>query len=302
MLNMSPANRIRVAPWITGLSVLLWISAGTVTAETATPPAKGLDLYLLIGQSNMAGRGKVDDESKQVHPRVFALNKGGQWVPATDPLHFDKPSAGVGPGLAFGKALAAAAPEARIGLIPCAVGGTSIKVWSPGQQDPGTKAYPYDDMLRRVRLALKDGSLKGIIWHQGESDRPATDWSRKQYAGKLTELITRLRKDLDAAQVPFVAGELAELDDATRERTQRFNELLHSLESTVAGYTCVSAQGLADKGDKLHLDSKSARILGQRYAAAMLGLLKGRQVAPGKGVVPEGEERTKDAPDSNQHI
>lgn len=115
---------IKVAPLITGLSVLLWAFAGTASAETATPPAKDMELYLLIGQSNMAGRGKVDEESKQIHPRVFMLNKDGQWVPATDPLHFDKPSAGVGPGLAFGKALAEAAPEVRIGLIPCAVGGT----------------------------------------------------------------------------------------------------------------------------------------------------------------------------------
>ncbi|MEI6297157.1 MAG: sialate O-acetylesterase [bacterium] len=289
---------IKVAPLITGLSVLLWAFAGTASAETATPPAKDMELYLLIGQSNMAGRGKVDEESKQIHPRVFMLNKDGQWVPATDPLHFDKPSAGVGPGLAFGKALAEAAPEVRIGLIPCAVGGTSIKAWSPGYQDQGTKAYPYDDMLRRVRLALKDGSLKGIIWHQGESDRPATDWSRKQYTEKFKELIDRLRKDLDTGQVPFVAGELPELDDSIRERTQRFNELLHGLESTVACYACVSAKDLIDGGDKLHLDSKSARILGQRYAEVMLRLLKGRQVTPDS----KGTEQTKDAPDSKQHI
>jgi hypothetical protein len=263
---------IKAAPWVTGLLVLLCAFAGTAKAETAT----GMDLYLLIGQSNMAGRGKVDEESKQVHPRVFTLNKDGQWVPATDPLHFDKPSAGVGPGLAFGKALAEAAPESRIGLIPCAVGGTSIKVWSPGLQDQNTKAFPYDDMLRRVQLALKDGSLKGIIWHQGESDRPATDWSRKQYVEKFTDFVARLRKDLDAQQVPFVAGELPELDDSLRERTQRFNELLHGLESTIAGYACVSAKELTDGGDKLHLDTKSARILGQRYAEAMLRLLKAK--------------------------
>lgn len=251
------------------------LGLGLALLAAAGPAANGMDLYLLIGQSNMAGRGKVDEESKQVHPRVLMLNKDGQWVPATDPLHFDKPSAGVGPGLAFGKALATAAPEARIGLIPCAVGGTSIKAWSPGYQDKNTKAYPYDDMLRRVRLALKDGSLKGIIWHQGESDRPATDWSRKQYVAKFTEFIARLRKDLDAEQVPFVAGELPEINDSLREPTQRFNELLHGLEPTVARYACVSAQGLTDGGDKLHLDTKSARILGQRYAEAMLRLLKG---------------------------
>lgn len=289
-LLLAAARRcIKLAPLVPGLLVLVWTFAGTSKAETAPPPAKGLDLYLLIGQSNMAGRGKVDKESKQVHARVFMLDKEGQWVPATDPLHFDKPSAGVGPGFAFGKALAEAAPEARIGLIPCAVGGTSINAWSPGQQDGGTKAYPYDDMLRRVEVALKAGVLKGIIWHQGETDRPATDWSLQQYAAKFTGLITRLRKDLDAPHVPFVAGELPEFDDSVRKSTQRFNELLHGLESTIACYACVSAQELTDGGDTLHLDTKSARIFGQRYAEAMLGLLKAPHAAPGT----EGTERAR---------
>lgn len=281
-LLLAAAGRfIKVAPWVTSLPVLLCAFAGTAKAETATPPAKGMDLYLLVGQSNMAGRGKVDEESKQVHSRVFMLNKEGQWVPATDPMHFDKPSAGVGPGLAFGKAMAESAPEARIGLIPCAVGGTPLKLWSPGVQDPNTKAFPYDDTLRRVQLALKDGSLKGIIWHQGESDRPATDFSRKQYVAKFTDFIARLRQDLNAPQVPFVAGELPQLDEKFLEVNQRFNELLQGLGSTVSNYACVSAKDLTDGGDKLHLDANSARIFGKRYAEAMLRLLKGPQTAPG---------------------
>jgi len=255
---------------------LSWTFAGTAQAETP----KDMDLYLLVGQSNMAGRGKVDEESKQVNPRVFMLNKDGQWVPATDPMHFDKPSAGVGPGLVFGKAMAEAAPDARIGLIPCAVGGTPLKLWSPGVQDPNTKAFPYDDTLRRVQLALKDGSLKGIIWHQGESDRPATDFSRKQYAEKFTDFIARLRQDLNAPQVPFVAGELPQLDEKFLEVNQRFNELVQGLKSTVSNYSCVSAKDLIDGGDKLHLDTNSARIFGQRYAEAMLQMLKSPQAAP----------------------
>jgi hypothetical protein len=255
---------------------LSWTFAGTAQAETP----KDMDLYLLVGQSNMAGRGKVDEESKQVNPRVFMLNKDGQWVPATDPMHFDKPSAGVGPGLVFGKAMAEAAPDARIGLIPCAVGGTPLKLWSPGVQDPNTKAFPYDDTIRRVQLALKDGSLKGIIWHQGESDRPATDFSRKQYTAKFTDFIARLRQDLNAPQVPFVAGELPQLDEKFLEVNQRFNEMVQGLKSTVSNYACVSAKDLTDGGDKLHLDTNSARIFGQRYAEAMLQMLKSPQAAP----------------------
>jgi len=86
-------------------------------------------LYLLIGQSNMAGRGEVGPQDREIHPRVLALSKEGEWVPAIDPIHFDKPIAGVGPGRTFGKTMAAHDPSVRIGLIPCAVGGSPISTW-----------------------------------------------------------------------------------------------------------------------------------------------------------------------------
>ncbi len=61
-------------------------------------------LYLLIGQSNMAGRGVVDAESKQQDPQILMLDSNNRWLPATDPVHFDKPEiAGVGPALSFAK-------------------------------------------------------------------------------------------------------------------------------------------------------------------------------------------------------
>lgn len=263
------------------LPSLAWgVACGAEEPGIRAAAPKSYDLYLLIGQSNMAGRGKVDKESKQVHPRVFTLTKNEQWVPATDPLHFDKPSAGVGPGLAFGKAMADASPQATIGLIPCAVGGTSITRWVPGIQDPATKAFPYDDMLRRVRRACKDGTLKGIIWHQGEGDRdPAAS---KLYAARLTELVARLRKELNASDVPFIAGELGQLDAKNREATTAFNTILRGLTSSVTKYACITAEGLTDRGDHLHFNAESARTLGARYAVAMLRLTAPDSVKPNK--------------------
>jgi len=83
-------------------------------------------LYLLIGQSNMAGRGEVEPEDRVAHPRVLALDRENRWAPAVEPIHFDKPIAGVGPGRAFGVAMAERDPSVRIGLIPCAAGGSPI--------------------------------------------------------------------------------------------------------------------------------------------------------------------------------
>ena len=270
--------------WLTPIAALAALAL-TMACNAEEPGAQGAasksyDLYLLIGQSNMAGRGQVDKESKLKHPRVFTLTRDGQWGPAVDPLHFDKPSAGVGPGLTFGKAMADACPKATIGLIPCAVGGTSISSWVPGIQDRSTKAFPYDDMLKRAQRACKDGTLKGIIWHQGESDRKPPAISL--YTTQLTELVARLRKDLNAPDLPFIAGELGQLDEANREANTIFNTQLRGLTSTVKNYACVTAEGLTDKGDRLHFNTESARTLGARYAVAMLGLIAPDGVGPGK--------------------
>jgi len=114
--------------------ISLALSLGCARAESPALPAKAnFHLFLLVGQSNMAGRGTVTEADKIPHARVLMLNKAGEWVPAVDPLHFDKPAAvGVGLGRSFADAVAAATPGATIGLIPCAVGGSPIDAWQPG--------------------------------------------------------------------------------------------------------------------------------------------------------------------------
>ena len=231
-------------------------------------PDPNFHLYLLMGQSNMAGRGQLDKESGTTDPRVLMFARELNWKPASDPLHFDKPFAGVGPGLAFGKQMAAANPRMRIGLIPCAVGGTSIQAWAPGAEDQATHTHPYDDMLKRVREAQKMGVLKGVLWHQGEADRAAS----ATYGQSLASLIARLRREFDAPNLPFVAGELGTFNSENLADTEKFNAGLQALTNTLKGCACVSSRGLKDRGDHLHFNAESARILGQRYAEAMLAL------------------------------
>ena len=84
-------------------------------------------------------------------------------------------------------------PSSRIGLIPCAVGGTSIRKWQPGAEDEKTNTHPYDDMLKRLQIARRSGSLKGMLWHQGESDGKMG--MAGTYEEALTELIDRLRAE-----------------------------------------------------------------------------------------------------------
>jgi hypothetical protein len=251
------------------LACFLILAGCKVPRQAQEPGADpNFHLYLLVGQSNMAGRGAPDAASKSIHPRVMMLDKQNQWVPATDPLHFDKPAVvGVGPGFTFGQILAEKAPKkVRIGLIPCAVGGSSIEAWQQGGYDQPTKTHPYDEALARARAAQQSGVIKGIIWHQGESD--SSPDKAAAYLPKLISLIAAFRRELGQAQLPFVAGELGYYQPAY----QAINRQLAQLPGQVPHTAVVSAEGLNHKGDITHFDTPSARELGRRYAAAMIRL------------------------------
>jgi hypothetical protein len=235
------------------------------------PPDETFHLYLLIGQSNMAGRGQVGAPDTETHPRVLALDRTDRWLPASDPIHFDKPIVGVGPGLTFGKVIAEHTPSARIGLIPCAVGGSPISTWQPGGYWEQTGSHPYDDAIARTHLAQRNGLLKGILWHQGESDSNEHDAER--YLGRLEALIARLRSALHAPGAPFVAGTLGDFVLVRNPWAQVVNDALLDLPRRVERTACVKAEGLEHKGDDLHFDAASARELGRRYAEAMIQLL-----------------------------
>ncbi len=231
---------------------------------TASPPADAkLDLFLLIGQSNMAGRGKIEPQDQKAHPRVWKLDKEDQWVPAIDPLHFDKPQAGVGLGLTFGKVIAESDEKVHVGLIPCAVGATSIDQWRKGDK-------LYDEAVRRAKIATKHGRIAGVLWHQGEAD--SNPKKIDAYSGKLEQLIADLRKDLDAPDVPFVLGQLGAFRAERVPGTTALNEVLMKFPETHARTACVESTDLTAKPDQTHFDSAGLREFGRRYAAAYLKL------------------------------
>jgi hypothetical protein len=233
-----------------------------------------LQLFLLAGQSNMAGRGKVEAQDSVVNVRVRRLDSTMTWVPATDPLHWDKPAlVGVGPGRTFGLTLAARDANARIGLVPAAVGGSPISSWEPGALDSATGTHPYDDALARLRAAQRDGKLRAILWHQGESD--ATPALSVLYAAKLRALIARFRADVGDPNLPFIIGELGKFDAKPwSAEVARIDSVHRAIAASMPNVAYVSSDGLRDKGDTLHFDSASQRTFGERYAAAYLGLVK----------------------------
>jgi len=259
--------------FITLIAASVWLFVAVSMAQsTPTPPKEKFHLFLLIGQSNMAGRGTVEAQDKVPHPRVLTLNQAGEWVSAIDPIHFDKSIAGVGPGRSFGLAVAEATPGVTIGLIPCAVGGTPIAMWEPGAEWDKPKSHPWDDAMRRAKLALSAGTLKGVLWHQGESDSKRD--LAASYGGKLVELIARVRAELAAADVPFIVGEPGQFAGKPWDEFQhQLSQTLRDLPSKLPHTAFVGSKGLTDRGDKLHFDSASNRELGKRYAAAYLQLV-----------------------------
>lgn len=219
-----------------------------------------IHVFLLMGQSNMSGRGGLGDVPELTHPDVWMF-RGGGWIPAEEPLHTDKPGmAGVGLGMSFAVELGKRTGMAPIGLVPCAVGGSPLQRWMPG-------ADLYGKAVRTARDAMANGTLRGVLWHQGEADSGNRE-NAERYGERFGDMIRRLRSDLSAESVPVIAGELGPF---MRNRDgEDFHDLvnarLRELETRLPRFGCVDADGMTDNGDSLHFDAASLREFGIRYA------------------------------------
>lgn len=216
----------------------------------------------------MAGRGVVEQIDTTSHPRVLMLDQKMNWVLAKEPVHFDKPIAGTGLGLMFGKEMAKQNENIKIGLIPCAKGGSSITKWFADSLHEGTNSYPYDEMIKRTQKALETGTLKGILWHQGESDTGSED-AVKQYKMKFRSMLDSLYSDLDIDPVPMVIGELGYFFYHKAPLAEDLNEVLNQIASQNDCVEIVSAESLSHKGDSIHFNSNAYREMGIRYANKM---------------------------------
>lgn len=252
--------------------ILLLVSFSPGYAQS--PPEK-MDLYLLIGQSNMAGRGKIDTSANAEREGIWVIGADNTWKKAKDPLHYDKPSVtGVGPGMAFAEKIRESRPEREIGLIPCAVGGSRIDDWAPGQKHAQTGIYAYDAMLERVRNAGKNGKIKGIIWHQGEGD--SSPERSIVYEEKLKAFFKRLRKDTRTRKVPIIIGTLGDSYVKKTPSAADVNAIIEKFPEENKRVYSVSSSGLKDLGDGTHFDAASAQEFGRRYAERFLQVTQKR--------------------------
>ncbi|MFN5653649.1 MAG: sialate O-acetylesterase, partial [Flavobacteriia bacterium] len=140
--------------------------------------------------------------------------------------------------------------------------------------DEPTKSHPWDDALRRAAIATQSGTLRGILWHQGESD--STPELAEAYAGKLVDLVDRFRQALASPEVPFLVGQLGQFADSPWTEQRRMVDAAHrALPGQIPRTAFVPSDGLGHKGDKVHFEAAALREFEELVSFAESFLLKG---------------------------
>ena len=254
-------------------------------------------IFLCFGQSNMEGAAKFEAEDTIVDPRFKVMESvdcpdlnrlKGKWYTATPPLC--RCHTGLSPADYFGRNLLAhLPPDVKLGVIHVAVAGCKIELFDKEQVQGYTatapdwmkgilKEYdndPYARLVEMAKLAQKDGIIKGILLHQGESNTNDTTWPAK-VKGVYEHLLRDL--NLDAASVPLIAGEVVGADQ--QGKCASMNAIIDRLPETIPTAHIVSSLGCPAGTDHLHFTAAGYREFGRRYAARMLPLLATVKPAP----------------------
>ncbi len=213
--------------------------------------------FLMVGQSNMAGRGDIEDVDPIKNPLCKVLRMG-YWQRMDPPVNFDRDSAGISLAESFADDLANHSGQ-YIGLIPCAYGGTTIRRWMPGE-------ILYQNAVAMTKIAMQSSEFGGILWHQGENNCMPLD--AEKYRADLITALTSLRKELGAEDLPLILGEVSE--NITEEwnvgdSPAQLNALLHTVAKELPHCAVASSKGLTLRPDGIHFDAPSCRELGHRY-------------------------------------
>ncbi|MEQ1797784.1 MAG: sialate O-acetylesterase [Lacibacter sp.] len=248
-------------------------------------------IFLSFGQSNMEGNARIQpQDTVDVDPRFWVLQAvdcpdlkrtKGNWYTAVPPLSRCK--TGLTPADYFGRTLVANLPEdVRIGIINVAVGGCKIELFdkdnyqsyvttAPKWMIGMINAYdgnPYARLVELAKIAQKDGVIKGILLHQGESNPNDSLWTKK-----VKLVYDNLLKDLHlkAKKVPLLAGETVNADQGGI--CAGMNKIIATLPQMIKNSYVISSAGCPDAPDNLHFSAEGYRMLGKRYAEQMLTLL-----------------------------
>lgn len=230
------------------------------------PKKENFWIFFMTGQSNMAGRGNIEPIDTISNPRILSIDNNNNWIIAKEPIHFYEPSmTGLDCGLSFGKELISQLNDSiYIGLIPCAVGGSNITQWLGDSLHRGVKLY--SNFKEKVEFASSVGSIKGILWHQGETN--ANSSRIHNYSNNLKELFLRFRNTVSIDDLPILCGELGSFiqSEDNISYTDSINKILHNLSMEDENIHIIQTNDLNHRGDFLHFNSESQRLLDKRFA------------------------------------
>ena len=277
------------------------IGVALMTASTFAAPDPNFHIYLAFGQSNMEGQGDIGNEDKSVDERFQLLwsadagscNQGaskGKWIKAVPPLAHCQ-GAKLGPADYFGRTMVEKTDsKIKVGIIVVAVAGCSIDLfdkdgyanYARSQQSWMTQRIntyggnPYGRLIEMAKKAQEDGVIKGIIFHQGE-----TDAGNGQWPSKVKKVYDNIIKDLGLGNdIPFLAGEVLRSGVSSGA-----NNNIAKLPQQSKNFYVVSSEGfnqaLGD-GQNVHFTSSEYRDFGKRYAEKMIEVL-GDKIKPVAG-------------------
>lgn len=279
-VNVGKSSIVKMYLWKNG-ELKPFDDAVTIVGPDNTRPDYA---YLVLGQSNMAYRGQYGDEPSEDTPEGLYLfnnttdKKQWKWkIPINTTysmereMNADGEFTGIGLPYTFGVAMQEY-HDKNVGLIDCAVGGVSIDYYTKGVGEGYTRA------VERALYAKSMGvELKGIIWHQGESERTSGRTEvAKNYATILNGVIENLRHDIGEPDLPVIVGEIGYFvaDYPQSVNVETVNEQIRSVPDVISNSGAVTAEGLYDRGDGMHFTPDAQEEYGRRYADAMIKLLE----------------------------
>ncbi|QOX65725.1 sialate O-acetylesterase [Anoxybacterium hadale] len=218
---------------------------------------------LMIGQSNMAGRGFIDEVPMICNERIQML-RNGRWQMMTEPINYDRPVSGIGLAGSFAAMWCMENEEEKIGLVPCAEGGSLLNDWAVDKT-------LFKHAVSQAKFAMQDSELIGILWHQGEND--SSGGSYQSYYEKFQLIVETLRYELNVPEVPLVIGGLGDFLGKSGfglncTEYELVNHELQKFASEQNNTYFVTAEELTCNPDGIHMNAISQRRFGIRYYEA----------------------------------
>lgn len=288
-------NRLSILASMLAMACLPMMAQKT-GSKVQEKPDPNFQIYLCFGQSNMEGNAAIEDIDRTgVNPRfqaMYAVNdekagwKKGQWHTAVPPQA--RPSTGLTPVDYFGRKMVDNLPDSiKVGTITVAVGGASIDLFDkrtykaylkkqPDWMKNFASQYngnPYARLIELAKIAKKQGVIKGILLHQGETNNGDANWPNR-----VKTVYNDILKDLNlkAEDVPLLVGETVQKDMGGK--CWAHIAIVDDIAKTIPTAHVISSKGCPQRGDGLHFIAESYRTMGKRYANMMLAL---------QGIIPD---------------